>query len=191
MMKRAFQVQVLATLVLAFACVAVHAAEDGFVSIFDGKTLKGWEAMPAKAAPAWSVKDGMIVGDGDKARGYLAFEKKDIADLELKLSYRFPGKGNSGISIRTREDKTGRRHFQSYHADLGHVGIGKWVLGAWDFHTPGRRAPGQEGSHRRGTYFPKKELLALSGIRCTGPRKRNPKPLTGGVSPNRLDSDRH
>ena len=23
--------------------------------------------------------------------------------------------------------------------DLGHVGIGKQVLGAWDFHTPGRR----------------------------------------------------
>ena len=26
-----------------------------------------------------------------------------------------------------------------YHADLGHVGIGKQVLGARDFHTPGRK----------------------------------------------------
>ncbi|NIP98889.1 MAG: DUF1080 domain-containing protein, partial [Akkermansiaceae bacterium] len=24
-------------------------------------------------------------------------------------------------------------------ADLGHLGIGRQVLGAWDFHTPGRR----------------------------------------------------
>jgi hypothetical protein len=36
-------------------------------------------------------------------------------------------------------DKTRKRDFQSYHADLGHLGIGKNVMGAWDFHTPGRR----------------------------------------------------
>ncbi len=113
--------------------------EEGFLSIFDGKTLKGWEAIPAKTSKAWTVKDGMIVGDGDKGRGYLVYEKKQIADLELKLSYRFPAKGNSGISIRARKDETGKRDFQSYHADLGHLGIGKQVLGAWDFHTPGRR----------------------------------------------------
>jgi len=148
MMNRIVPIIVLALLVLASTGVAVDAVEekkpakadkDGFVSIFDGKTLKGWHALPAKTAPAWIVKDGMIVGDGDKGKGYLAFERNDIADLELKLSYRFPGKGNSGISIRARKDKTGRRLFQSYHADLGHVGIGKGVLGAWDFHTPGRR----------------------------------------------------
>lgn len=115
------------------------AAGDGFVSIFDGKTLKGWEEMPAVDTKAWEVKDGVIVGQGDKGRGYLVFENKQLADFELKLSYRFPGKGNSGINLRAREDKTGKRKFQSYHVDLGHVGIGKQVLGAWDFHTPGRR----------------------------------------------------
>ena len=111
---------------------------DGFVPIFDGKTLDGWEPMPAHTASAWSVQDGVIVGDGDKGIGYLTYKKRDVADLELKLRYRFPGEGNSGISVRARVDETGRRHFQSYHADLGHVGIGSNVLGAWDFHTPGR-----------------------------------------------------
>ena len=113
---------------------------DSFVSIFDGKSLNGWEATPSESAQAWEVKNGHIVGNGDKGRGYLTYNKnKDIADLELKFSYRFPGKGNSGVSIRAISDKTGRRDFQSYHADIGHVGIGKQVLGAWDFHTPGRR----------------------------------------------------
>ena len=113
---------------------------DSFVSIFDGKSLNGWEATPSESAQAWEVKNGHIVGNGDKGRGYLTYNKnKDIADLELKFSYRFPGKGNSGVSIRAIPDKTGRRDFQSYHADIGHVGIGKQVLGAWDFHTPGRR----------------------------------------------------
>ena len=116
------------------------ADKDGFVTIFDGKTLNGWEATPAKSAPAWEAKNGAIVGTGDKGRGYLTYSKnKNVADLEMKFSYRFPGKGNSGVSIRAIPDKTGRRDFQSYHADLGHVGIGGKVLGAWDFHTPGRR----------------------------------------------------
>ena len=115
------------------------AKPDGFETIFDGKTLDGWEAMPARVAPAWTVKDGMIVGNGDKGRGYLVYQNKEIADLELKFTYRFPGKGNSGVSIRAIVDKTRRRSFQSYHADIGHLGIGKQVLGAWEFHTPGRR----------------------------------------------------
>ena len=113
--------------------------EPGFVSMFDGETLKGWSAMPKRESKAWSVKDGAIVGRGGKDRSYLVYRDHDVADFELKLSYRFPGKGNSGISIRAIKDKTGRRGFQSYHADLGHLGIGAQVLGAWDFHTPGRR----------------------------------------------------
>lgn len=116
------------------------AAKNDFVPMFDGETLKAWEATPAKIAPAWTVQDGMIVGNGDKGRGYLTYTaNKNVADLELKFSYRFPGKGNSGINIRAIPDKTRRRDFQSYHADLGHLGIGKNVMGAWDFHTPGRR----------------------------------------------------
>ena len=119
---------------------AQGADKDGFIPIFDGKTLKGWEATPAKTAPAWTVKKGMIVGNGDKGRGYLTYSpNKNVADLELKFSYRFPGKGNSGVSIRAIVDKTRKRDFQSYHADLGHLGIGKNVMGAWDFHTPGRK----------------------------------------------------
>mgnify|MGYP002819842244 FL=1 len=120
--------------------IAQAAGKDGFVSMFDGKTLKGWEATPARTAGAWTVKDGMIVGNGDKGRGYLTFAaNKNVANLEMKFSYRFPGKGNSGVNIRSIPDQTRRRDFQSYHADLGHLGIGKNVMGAWDFHTPGRR----------------------------------------------------
>ena len=115
-------------------------ADHGFVSIFDGKTLDGWEEMPSVEKKAWSVVDGMIVGEGDKGRGYLVYSKdKNLSDFELKFLYRFPGKGNSGVNIRARVDKTGRRKFEGYHADIGHVGIGGKVLGAWDFHTPGRR----------------------------------------------------
>ncbi len=115
-------------------------AEAKFVSMFDGKTLDGWSVMPPSAAKAWTAEDGMIVGDGDKGRSYLVYDaNRQIADFELTFSYRFPGEGNSGVNIRARKDPTKKRDFQGYHADLGHVGIGKQVLGAWDFHTPTRR----------------------------------------------------
>ena len=130
-----------------FAVLLIHAGasavepdvETGFVSMFDGKSLDDWTVMPATAAKAWTSQDGMIVGEGDKGRSYLVYGNKEIADFELKFSYRFPGKGNSGVNIRARKDETGKRGFQAYHVDIGHVGIGKQVLGAWDFHTPGRR----------------------------------------------------
>jgi hypothetical protein len=53
-------------------------------------------------------------------------------------------KGNTGVSIRARLDKSGKRPLESYHADIGHVGIGDLILGAWDFHfgNLGREEPG-------------------------------------------------
>lgn len=118
---------------------ALNPQASKFESIFDGETLNGWEATPPGSDNSWQVANGRITGTGAKTRGYLTYAgNKQLSDLELKFSYRFPGKGNSGVSIRAIPDPSKKRSFQSYHADLGHVGIGKQVLGAWDFHTPGR-----------------------------------------------------
>lgn len=98
MKKREFLAKVLAMLILTSACISGCAAnerklaetdKDGFVSIFDGKTLKGWQALPAETAPAWTVKDGMIVGDGDK--GMIQLQLHDpgmivyFKDVRLKI----------------------------------------------------------------------------------------------------------
>ena len=86
------------------------------------------------------MRNGVILGQGSADRlAYLVWKDEQLKDFELKLSYRLPAKGNTGIEIRSQPDSTGKRPFEGYHADLGHVGIGKQVLGAWDFHTPGRR----------------------------------------------------
>ena len=86
MLKRTIQFT-FTTLVFLLSIEVFAAKPDkAFVKIFDGKTLDGWEVMPAKTAPAWTVKDGMIVGNGDKGRGYLVYENKEIADLELKFT---------------------------------------------------------------------------------------------------------
>jgi len=113
---------------------------DGFVTLFDGKTLAGWHAVPKDGASDWSVRDGAIVGHGSADRlCYLVWKEKQLTDFELELRYRLPGKGNTGVEIRSQPDLTGKRPFEGYHADLGHVGIGPHVLGAWDFHFAKRK----------------------------------------------------
>ena len=114
--------------------------EEGFVAIFDGKTLQGWRVVPREATSDWTVRDGVVVGHGSAKRlCYLVWRDDHLRDFELRLRYRLPGKGNTGIEIRARPDPTGKRPFVGYHADLGHVGIGAHILGAWDFHFARRR----------------------------------------------------
>jgi hypothetical protein len=138
---------VLLILILVY-CSCRNLPENGFVSIFDGKTLSGWHTMPDDGSGDWSVSNGIILGEGSQDRlSYLAYEDQNLRDFELKLSYRLPGEGNSGVEIRSRVDTTGKRPFEGYHADLGHVGIGPHILGAWDFHFVRR----QEYPCNRGT----------------------------------------
>ncbi|GIV26187.1 MAG: hypothetical protein KatS3mg027_0001 [Bacteroidia bacterium] len=82
-----------------------------------------WEKVPGTASAIWS---GTTPG---------------CPIFELTFDYRLPGPGNTGVEIRAHPDPTGRRPLIGYHADLGHVGIGPHILGAWDFHFDGRREP--------------------------------------------------
>ena len=136
------------------SCIAVCGEQgrthpgDGFVALFDGRTLDGWRAVPKGSESDWAVRDGVIVGHGSANRlCYLVWRDEHLTDFELRLSYRLPGEGNTGIEIRSQPDPTGKRPFEGYHADLGHVGIGPHILGAWDFHFARRK----EYPCRRGT----------------------------------------
>jgi hypothetical protein len=119
---------------------AEKSKSQGFVSIFDGKTLDGRHAVPKECASDWTVRDGVIVGTGSADRlAYLVWKDENLTDFELELQYCLPGKGNTGVEIRSQPDLTGKRPFEGYHADLGHVGIGPHILGAWDFHFARRK----------------------------------------------------
>lgn len=77
-------------------------ARDGFVPLFDGHSLAGWEGD----AKIWRAENGMLIG---KAAGlpyndYLATTRQ-YGDFDLRLQIRLVGgKGNSGIQIRTRRE---------------------------------------------------------------------------------------
>ena len=91
-------------------------AEEGFVPLFDGKTLAGWEGD----AKLWKVEDGMIVGDspGIKQNEFLA-TKKSYGDFELRLEFRLrKGEGNTGVQFRSQRVK-GTSEVSGYQADIG------------------------------------------------------------------------
>src|SRR3954470_18340607 len=70
--------------------------EKGFVSIFDGKTLKGWHVSAKsghsgtskhKSGGRWQVEDGAITGSQDIPGngGIVITDKQDYRDFEVAL----------------------------------------------------------------------------------------------------------
>ena len=106
-----------ATRLAAAAAAPEDAAEEGFVPLFDGKTLAGWEGD----FELWRVHDAMIVGDsgaGIKRNEFLATKKK-FGDFELRLEFRLrDGEGNSGVQFRSKRVE-GSSEVSGYQADIG------------------------------------------------------------------------
>src|SRR5262245_45649880 len=70
--------------------------KDGFITIFNGKDLTGWEGLDG----FWSVKDGAISGHEkkeDMKQTFLVWKGGNVSDFELHLKYKFATPdGNSG-----------------------------------------------------------------------------------------------
>jgi hypothetical protein len=73
---------------------------EGFIPLFDGKTLDGWKVYASKK-DVWAVEDGLIVCKGEGG-GWLG-TTRDYASFELRLEYRLRPGGNSGVYIRAPE----------------------------------------------------------------------------------------
>lgn len=82
----------------AFACPQSDTDKaEGFTPLFNGKDLAGFERFASKEEN-WVVENGLLVCTG-KGSGWLG-TTRDYADFELKLEYRLPPAGNSGVYLR-------------------------------------------------------------------------------------------
>ena len=68
-----------------------------WIKMFDGKSLKGWEAN--ERPESWSAKDGTIVGDGEAS--HLFYKKEICENCEFKSEVKIGHEGNSGMYFRT------------------------------------------------------------------------------------------
>ena len=118
-MKKNMTILGLAALVFAFAGQALAAdLGKGFKSIFDGKTLKGWNGDPK----FWSIQDGAITGkttkeNPTKGNTFIIWEGK-TGNFDLRLDYKIIG-GNSGIQYRSfKADGPDEWRIGGYQADF-------------------------------------------------------------------------
>jgi hypothetical protein len=94
------------------------------VSLFDGKSLAGWEGDPRY----WRVEDGAITGQTtSKAplehNTFLIWRGGQLRDFELRLQFRIEG-GNSGIQYRSQDLGDFRVHGYQADIDSDHQYIG-------------------------------------------------------------------
>lgn len=91
-------------LILAVATISILIAQpgapvpgkDGWVSMFDGKTLDGWKA--GDNPDSWKVVDGAITGDGP--RSHLFWMVKECDNCEFRAEVKLNHSGNSGMYMR-------------------------------------------------------------------------------------------
>jgi hypothetical protein len=81
------------------ATFAGGAARHGWVSLFDGKTLKGWQV---RTGGDWKVENGAIVCPGTSA-GWLG-TLSPSNDYILKLQFRGASSVNSGVFVRAQKE---------------------------------------------------------------------------------------
>lgn len=88
-----------AVVLLGAACLGAAETEEGFVPLFDGKTLDGWQGV-AGSTDSYYVEDGMLVCKAD-GRDHI-FTEKEYADFILRLEIKLEPGGNNGVGIRTK-----------------------------------------------------------------------------------------
>jgi len=69
-------------------------AAQGFVSLFNGKDLTGWQG----AVDDYEVRDGSLVCRPGK--GGVLFTKEPYADFVARVEFKVPAAGNNGLAIR-------------------------------------------------------------------------------------------
>jgi len=146
--------------------------KDGWVLLFDGKSLDGWEIRPGEEK-WWKVQDGMITGGSLEEKvpfnTFLA-TKKRYENFELKLKVRLTqGEGfmNSGVQLRSRREAD-NSEMVGYQVDAGTGWWGKLY----------------DESRRNKVVGEPRDAEAIKGaakdwdwneyrIRCEGPRIRS------------------
>lgn len=92
--------------------VEAEVKDDGFVTIFDGKTFDGWRGYGKETVPSkWTIEDGCIKFNGSGGGEAQGGEGGDIIfdtkykNFELELEWKISKGGNSGIFYLAQEVK--------------------------------------------------------------------------------------
>lgn len=104
MTARFFPIFTVCLAMLLQAGLGANAAEpeQGFISMFNGKDLSGWDGKPGW----WSVEDGAITSQTTPEKtltqpNYLIWKGGEPGNFDMRFEFRIIG-GNSGVQIRSK-----------------------------------------------------------------------------------------
>jgi len=94
----------LAFIACAVVCLLVpvarpgHAAGPGFVTLFEGRSLRGWQLVGG-TGQGYLVRDGLLVCPA--GGGGILFTERQYSDFVLRFEFRLDKAGNNGVAIRS------------------------------------------------------------------------------------------
>ena len=117
---------------------------EGYVSLFDGKTLKGWDGNPK----FWRVEDGAIVGESTptnpSGNTYIVYRDLEAKDFTLKFEIKIEGNGGSGLQYRSKTGLPWRRNIPpAVIANTGQTNLNWMMTGPQADFWPARVFTGQ------------------------------------------------
>ncbi|HZT42324.1 MAG TPA: DUF1080 domain-containing protein [Chthonomonadaceae bacterium] len=105
---------VLFALLLSLAASTAQARDNGFVRLFDGKTLDGWKLV-GQTGPGYKVQDGILVCPPGES-GNL-FTIKEYSDFIFRFDFKLTEAANNGVGIRA-----------PYEGDAAYMGMEIQIL---------------------------------------------------------------
>ena len=116
-------------LVLLVGASLACAAEPGFVSLFDGKSLDGWKLVGGKGR-GYLAENGLLVCPADG--GGNLYTDKEYANFVFRFEFRMTPGANNGVGIRA-----------PFEGDAAYQGMEIQILDDGHERYQGRLKPGQ------------------------------------------------
>lgn len=122
---------------------------DGFVALFNGKSMDGWFTNPVNTRDTWSVDPNTGVLGRNLKNGYIWTEKQ-YGDFILDLEYKLSRRCNSGVFFRSDPGNPVQGGFEIQLLDSQGQDLGKYDHGAiYDAVAPSTKPAGKVGDWDR------------------------------------------
>jgi hypothetical protein len=92
--------------------------EEGFVSLFDGKSLKGWKIN--EKPESWKIADGAITANGSRSHLFYVGQDKPFVNFEFRAQVMTRKNSNAGIFFHTKFQSEGWPK-QGYEAQVNNT----------------------------------------------------------------------
>ena len=105
-------------LMIFASTVSAADKDDGWVNLFDGKTISGWKASENKSS--WKVEGGALVCHGPRSHLFYVGADRPFVDFEFKADVMTAPGSNAGIYFHTKFQDTGWPKF-GYEAQVNNT----------------------------------------------------------------------